>query len=345
MSEYSLSGKTVMVTGAVGTIGRAQVDFLLREDVKKVVAVDINESEIYMLGEEYASEPRLEVALGDVRRYGSIASCMRGVDMVFHGAALKHVKLGEHYPDEIIATNIGGVQNVIRGALEHRVARVIFMSSDKAVNPTNVMGTSKLMGERLISAANYIDQNRETVFASARFGNVLGSRGSMLPTFLRQMRAGQAITLTSEEMSRFVMTKEEAVALVTQAAQIAEGGEVFVTKMPVMRIIDVVDALRRMLAPDFGCAPEDFKIKVVGKRPGEKVYEELLSDEECSRSLEVSDFFVIRPAVVPTGEAASSRHSGEKVTRVYRSDQEAPMPVEEIISYFKERRLLDAAEV
>jgi FlaA1/EpsC-like NDP-sugar epimerase len=319
------------------------VDYLLQQDVKKVVAVDNNESEIYMLGEEYAAEPRLEVALGDVRSPGSIASTFRGADMVFHGAALKHVKLGEHYPDEIIATNIAGVQNVVRAALEHRVERVVFMSSDKAVNPTNVMGTSKLMGERLISAANYIDQNRATVFASTRFGNVLGSRGSMLPTFLHQMRAGEPITLTSEEMSRFVMTKEEAVSLVTEAAQIAEGGEVFVTKMPVMRIVDVVTALQRMLAPEFGCAPEDFKVKVVGKRPGEKIYEELLSDEECSRSLEVRDFFVIHPAVMPNDGAPPSRHSGEAVSRVYRSDQETPMTVDEIIAYFKERRLLDAA--
>lgn len=343
MSGYNLIGKTVVVTGAVGTVGRAQVEYLLQRDVKKIVAVDINESEIYMLGETYAAEPRLEVALGDVRSLGSIASTFRGADMVFHGAALKHVKLGEHYPDEIIATNITGVQNVVRAALGHRVERVIFMSSDKAVNPTNVMGTSKLMGERLISAANYIDQNRATVFASTRFGNVLGSRGSMLPTFLHQMRAGHPITLTSEAMSRFVMTKEEAVALVAEAAQVAEGGEVFVTKMPVMRIVDVVTALQRMLAPQFDCAPEDFKVKVVGKRPGEKVYEELLSDEECSRSRETQKFFVIRPAVAGSEEAASSSLTGSEVDRVYRSDQEKAMSVEEIVAYFKERRLLEAA--
>src|SRR5690606_32046910 len=113
VSKYSINGKTVVVTGAVGTVGRAQVDYLLQQDVKKVVAVDINESEIYMLDETYAAEPRLEVALGDVRSPGSIASTFRGADMVFHGAALKHVKLGEHYPDEIIATNISGVQNVV----------------------------------------------------------------------------------------------------------------------------------------------------------------------------------------------------------------------------------------
>ncbi len=343
MSVYSLSGKTVVVTGAVGTVGRAQVDYLLQQDVKKVVAVDINESEIYMLGEEYSAEPRLEVALGDVRSLGSIGSTFRGADMVFHGAALKHVKLGEYYPDEIIATNIAGVQNVVRAALEHRVERVIFMSSDKAVNPTNVMGTSKLMGERLFSAANYIDQNRATVFASTRFGNVLGSRGSMLPTFLHQMRAGEPITLTSEAMSRFVMTKEEAVALVTQAAQMAGGGEVFVTKMPVMRIVDVVTALQRILALQFNCAPEDFEVKIVGKRPGEKEYEELLSDEECSRSFEVQDFFVIRPAVAGSNGGGTSGLGGTDVDRVYRSDQEKPMSVDEIIAYFKERRLLEAA--
>lgn len=339
---YSLNGKTAVVTGAVGTIGRAQVDHLLQQDVKKVVAVDVNESEIYMLGEEYAADPRLEVALGDVRRFGSIASCFRAADVVFHGAALKHVKLGEHYPDEIIATNIKGVQNVIRAAFEHRVERVIFMSSDKAVNPTNVMGTSKLMGERLISAANFIDQNRATVFASARFGNVLGSRGSVLPTFLSQMRSGEPITLTSENMSRFVMTKEEAVSLVTEVAKIAEGGEVFVTKMPVMRIVDIVTALQQLLAPAMGRKPEDFKVKVVGKRPGEKVYEELLSDEECSRSFETRDFFVIHPAVVAGNGEAPSSQGGKKVDRVYRSDSEAPMSVDEIVSYFKGRRLIDA---
>lgn len=341
-SNFSWSGKKIVITGAVGTVGRAQVSHILSKDVRQVTALDSNESGIYMLGEEYAGDSRLHVAVGDVRSPSSVFNAFQGADVVFHGAALKHVKLGEQFPDEIVATNIGGVQNVIKAALQNQVERVIFMSSDKAVNPTNVMGTSKLMGERLISAANYVDPQSQTILASARFGNVLGSRGSVLPTFMQQIRTGTPITLTSTEMSRFVMTREEAVELVTQTAEMAQGGEVFVTKMPVMRIVDVAEALKRLYAPKCGRDPETVEINIVGKRPGEKLYEELLSEDERGRAAELDDFFVVRPALHSGLSFENYGGSAKTVEQDYRSDNEEPMTVDAIIDYCEQRRLLDS---
>jgi FlaA1/EpsC-like NDP-sugar epimerase len=340
-SNFSWSDKKIVITGAAGTVGQAQVKHILSKDVRKVVALDSNESGIYMLGEEYADDPRLQVAVGDVRSPSSVFNAFQDTNVVFHGAALKHVKLGEEFPDEIVATNIIGVQNVIKAALQNEVERLIFMSSDKAVNPTNVMGTSKLMGERLIAAANYLDPHSKTILASTRFGNVLGSRGSVLPTFMQQIRSGNPITLTSPEMSRFVMTSEEAVSLVTRSAEIAQGGEVFVTKMPIMRIIDVAEALKRLYAPKCGRDPETVEINIVGKRPGEKLYEELLSEDERSRAAELDDFFVVQPALHNNLSFENYGSQAKAVEQDYRSDHEEPMTVKEIMDYFEQRQLLE----
>jgi FlaA1/EpsC-like NDP-sugar epimerase len=173
-------------------------------------------------------------------------------------------------------------------------------SSDKAVNPTNVMGTSKLMAERLVTAANARARGNDQIFVSTRFGNVLGSRGSVIPLFLHQIRMGGPVTLTSSQMTRFIMTMEEAVNLVMDSLFLARGGEVFVTKMPVIRIRDLAEVMIEELAAEYGYRPSDIRIDVIGPRPGEKMYEELISEEEIQRSIELPKYFVIRPAILPT---------------------------------------------
>jgi FlaA1/EpsC-like NDP-sugar epimerase len=195
-----------------------------------------------------------------------------------------------------VQTNILGVNNVIEAAKQSGVECVIFTSSDKAVNPTNVMGTTKLMGERLMTAANCAGKDHGTIYASTRFGNVLGSRGSVIPIFQEQIHKGGPVTLTDRKMTRFIMSIKEATQLVIDSSRLAKGGEVFVTKMPVIRIEDLAQVMINQLAPVYGHKPEDIEITTIGAKPGEKLYEELMNDEETGRTLELQKYFAVLPS-------------------------------------------------
>jgi FlaA1/EpsC-like NDP-sugar epimerase len=298
------TSKTILVTGGCGTVGREIVRQLLAHEPKEIRVVDTNESEIFFLEQELQEyrrkHPESDVAslcqIGDIRDADKLQLMCSGVDIVLHTAALKHVILCERAPFDAVQTNIMGVKNVIQAALANDVERVIFTSSDKAVNPTNVMGTSKLMGERLITAANSLKMGRRTIFSSTRFGNVLGSRGSVIPIFARQIEQGGPVTLTDRRMTRFIMTLEESCRLVLAAAEKARGGEVFVTKMPVIRIADLAQVMIEELAPQQGIAPEEMEVTEIGSKPGEKLYEELMSDEETRRTIELEEMFAVLPA-------------------------------------------------
>ena len=209
-------GKRVLITGVCGTVGRELFRQVHACNPDYILGLDNNESELFFLDEEFRGNPSIHFQLGDVRDRDKLTEAMRGIDVVLHTAALKHVNLCEISPREAIQTNILGVQNVIDAANANQVERVLFTSSDKAVNPTNVMGTSKLMGERLMTAANAHRRGIGPIFASTRFGNVLGSRGSVIPLFQRQIQQGGPITLTDPEMTRFIMTLREAVRLVME---------------------------------------------------------------------------------------------------------------------------------
>jgi len=221
---------------------------------------------------------------------------MTGVDIVFHTAALKHVHLSEKSPNQVINTNILGIQNIISSARSNKVGKVIFTSSDKAVNPTNIMGASKLMGERLISSAHSNRISDEQVFVSTRFGNVLGSNGSVIPIFKDQINKGGPVTLTDPNMTRFVMTVEQSAKLVIDTAKIAQGGEVFVTKMPSIRIIDLAEIMIRFNSKKIK-KDENIIIQEIGVKPGEKLFEELINSEEIRRTFELENYYCILPAI------------------------------------------------
>lgn len=299
-----LTGKTVLVTGGCGTVGRELVSQIVSQCPAEVRVLDNNESEIFFLEQEIEAQIKDEEAtdtvgvchVADIRDVERLTSLFEGVDVVYHLAALKHVILCEKSPFDATQTNIIGVKNVIQAALNNNCERVIFTSSDKAVDPTNVLGTSKLMGERLITAANSMKINKRTIFSSTRFGNVLGSRGSVATVFQRQIEAGGPVTLTDPEMTRFVMTLKEACRLVLQASEIARGGEVFVTKMPILRIEDLAKVMINRLAPEHGRNPADIEITNIGSKAGEKFYEELMSDEETRRTWELPAMFAVLPA-------------------------------------------------
>ena len=289
-------GKTVLITGVCGTVGRELLRQVLAREPGSVVGIDNNESELFFLHNDHLDLRHVSFSLTDLRDRNSLMSRMAGVDVVLHAAAHKHVILCERAPEAAIQTNIIGTQNVIDAALTHNVERVLFTSSDKAVNPTNVMGTSKLMGERLMTAANAQARKGHTIFVSTRFGNVLGSRGSVIPIFHRQIAGGGPVTLTDGAMTRFIMTLPQAVSLVINSVFLGKGGEVFVTKMPIVRIEDLAHVMVEELAPLYGHDPSTIEIVAIGAKEGEKLYEELMNEEEIRRAIEFERYYAILPA-------------------------------------------------
>ena len=339
------NGLAVLITGVCGTIGREVLRQLVALEPAEVIGIDNNETDVFFLAEAYREHAHVRLYLGDVRDRRKLLQVTEGVDVVIHTAALKHVILCEKSPRDPLQTNIIGTQNVIEAATENGVKRVIFTSSDKAVNPTNVMGTSKLMGERLITAANALRRGDGPIFASTRFGNVLGSRGSVVPIFRHQIAHRRPVTITDVGMTRFVMTVGEAVRLVMDSVFMARGGEVFVTKMPVVRILDLAHVMIAALAPSYGSSAKDIDVQVIGAKPGEKMYEELMSDEETRRTVELSQYFSVLPAFKTIYKSIDYDYEGvlsKTVNRAYNSALESPMSREELHVYLRDGGLLAA---
>lgn len=342
--KTDLDNKRILVTGACGTIGRELTRQLLNAyQFDELVALDNNESELFFLEQAFAQFSNAHFFLADIRDKDNMYRIMDGIDIVFHTAAFKHVILCERSPLEAVQTNIAGVQNIIDAAIENNVEKVIFTSSDKAVNPTNVMGTSKLMGERLISAANSSSRRDETIFSSTRFGNVLGSRGSVIPVFREQIKNGGPVTLTDPTMTRFIMSIQEAVQMVIDSALIACGGEVFVTKMDTINIKDLAEVMIQEMSADHGFKPADIKIRIIGTKPGEKMYEELLNFEETRRAWELERYFSILPAFRSIYRHVNYDYQelvAKEVTNPYHSGNESPMSKEALAKFLKANNLL-----
>ena len=340
------ANKNVLITGVCGTVGSELLKQLVDLNPKRIIGIDSNESELFFITQPYRNNDKINFYLCDITNKSELRRLFKGVDIILHAAARKHVILCELSPSEAVRTNILGTQNIIDVALEMEVERVLFTSSDKAVNPTNVMGTSKLMGERLMTAANASKQGDFPIFASTRFGNVLGSNGSVIPLFKKQIENGGPVTLTDREMSRFVMTIEEAAKLVLESVFLAHGGEVFVTKMPIIRIEDLaysmIDIIKRKKE-----IYDDIEVKIIGAKPGEKLYEELINDEEVRRTVEMKDFFAVIPAFQSVFKDVKYTFNGmeqKKVTKIYRSDLEPAMNREELTNYMIEEELIYTKE-
>lgn len=342
---YSIEGKRILVTGCCGTVGSEIVRLLLRDhrySPAGVTGIDNNESQLFFIDQEHSSDRRASFFLADVRDRDVLVKRMEGVDVVFHAAALKHVILCEKSPYEAAQTNVMGVQNILTAAAECGVQRVIFTSSDKAVNPTSVMGTSKLMGERLTTAANST-QRGGSIFASTRFGNVLGSSGSVIPLFRKQIAAGGPVTLTDPGMTRFIMTVEQSVRLVIDSVALARGGEVFITKMPTIRIKDLAEVMIAELAGRFGHDPANVAITEIGAKAGEKLYEELMSDEETRRGIELEQYFVVLPAFRSVYRDIEYDYPGvvsDRVSNPYVSAREPAMGKGELSAFLRDNGLL-----
>jgi UDP-N-acetylglucosamine 4,6-dehydratase/5-epimerase len=281
---FDLRGKNILITGGTGSFGRKCAEILRREyNPQRLIIFSRDELKQHEMRTGGFDQSCFRYFIGDVRDVDRLRRAMVGVDVVIHAAALKQVPACEYNPIEAVMTNVDGAKNVIEAALDNRVHRVLALSTDKAVNPINLYGATKLVAEKLFVQANSYRGGDPIRLASVRYGNVVGSRGSVIPLFLEQRRRGR-ITLTDPEMTRFWITLDQGVRFVLQSIERMEGGEVFVPKIPSMRIVD----LARAMAPD--C-----EIEQIGIRPGEKLHEVLLSEDEARHSLELDDHYVITP--------------------------------------------------
>lgn len=302
-----LADRRILVTGGTGSIGGAMVDALLGSAPQAVRVISRDDSKQFELAQRHRHAAALRMLIGDVRSRERMERAMSGVDLVFHAAAMKHVPASEYNPFEATATNVIGTQNVIEAAIDAGVERVLGVSTDKAVDPTNVMGATKLLAERLLAAAEAYKGAARTRFASVRFGNVIGSRGSLVPLIRGQVARGGPVTVTEPEMSRYMMPLADAVRLCFAAMARMEGGEVFILKMPRVRVGDLVEVLVEAYAPLFGYRADEIAVETIGARAGEKWHEVLLTGAEALAAEEVDDMYVLRTSREPRANTRGVR--------------------------------------
>jgi FlaA1/EpsC-like NDP-sugar epimerase len=339
--KKTLEDKKVLITGGTGSVGQIAVHEILRFNPAVVRILDVDETREFEMKHNLKKYSNVRFLLGDIRDKERLKRAVEDIDIIFHFASLKHVLACEYNPMEAVKTNVMGTQNLIDVALDEEVDKVIFTSSDKAVSPCNVLGATKLLAEKLITAANYYKGQRKTIFCSVRFGNVMGSRGSILPLFKDQIQNGGPVTLTDEKMTRFVMSVSEASALLLSAASMAQGGEIFVPKMHSVKIIDLACALIEELNPHNADA---VKINVVGRGPGEKLFEEIMTQSEAERSLETEQLFIILPEITEYLHTEKFRYSNARPTKLagYKSEDVETLTKQQIKALIHKENLLQS---
>ena len=283
----NFTNKTLLITGGTGSLGKALTKHILfnYKDIKKLIIFSRDEQKQFLMSQEFPIEkfPQIRYFIGDVRDYERLKRALTGVDYVIHAAAMKHVHIAEYNPDECIKTNVGGAQNIINACLKSSVSRVVALSTDKACAPINLYGATKLTSDKLFIAANNIKGEQDIKFSVVRYGNVMGSNGSVIPFFINKKKEGK-LPITDPEMTRFNITLDDGVNMVMHALEHAWGGELFVPKIPSYKILDVAKAI----APN--C-----EYTIVGIRPGEKVHEEMISSSDSFNTYYTGKYYVIIP--------------------------------------------------
>jgi UDP-glucose 4-epimerase len=312
-----INNKCVLVTGGTGSFGQFIVRRLLDLDVAEIRILSRDEKKHYDMRHHYSNERRIRFITGDIRDERRVRESMHGCHVVFQAAALKHVYNCEEHPYEAVMTNVIGTQNVITTALDLGIERLVTLSTDKAVKPVNVMGMTKAIQERLVIAANRVVGTRGTIACCVRYGNVMSSRGSAIPFFRELVRQRKPITITHAEMTRFLLTLNDAIDLVLFAVENMKGGETFIKKAPAVKIFD----LARVIAKE---ADAPFNPVIIGMLPGEKIHEILITEEELPRAADLGSYYVVQPNWI--------KCEGPTVEREYSSDQNLVKSDQEIIN-------------
>lgn len=281
----ALENKTILITGGTGSFGQMLTKILLKKyNLKKIIIYSRDEMKQWNMQNKF-KDNRIHFCIGDVRDKDRLTYAMSEVDFVVHAAATKIVPTAEYNPFECVQTNINGAMNVIQASLTNNVSKVVALSTDKASNPINLYGATKLASDKIFIAANNLLQNNRTIFSIVRYGNVMGSRGSVIPFFLSQAQSG-ILTITDKRMTRFMISLDEAVDLVLKAFLDMVGGEIYVKKIPSMNIVDIAKAIL-----------PDAKLEFIGIRPGEKIHEQMIGAEDSMYTFEYDDYFKILPAI------------------------------------------------
>jgi UDP-N-acetylglucosamine 4,6-dehydratase (inverting) len=284
-----LNHKSILITGGTGSLGKALTKRILTKwpNVKRLVIFSRDEQKQYQMAQEFSDVeyPAMRYFIGDVRDYERLKRAMTSIDYVIHAAAMKHVHIAEYNPDECIKTNVGGAENVIKACLNSSVSRVVALSTDKACAPVNLYGATKLTSDKLFIAANNIKGTQDIQFSVVRYGNVMGSNGSVIPFFMKKKDEGE-LPITDERMTRFNISLDGGVDMVLHALENAWGGEIFIPKIPSYKILDVAEAV----------APQA-KRKIVGIRPGEKIHEEMITSSDSFSTYDLGKYYVILPQI------------------------------------------------
>ncbi|PKE12558.1 polysaccharide biosynthesis protein [Macrococcoides caseolyticum] len=322
-------GKTLLITGGTGSFGNAVLDKFLHSDFKEIRIFSRDEKKQDDMRKKY-NNPKIKFYIGNIRDEDSINDAMRGVDFVFHAAALKQVPSCEFFPMEAMRTNVMGTENVLNAAVRNNVSKVICLSTDKAAYPVNAMGISKALMEKVFVAKSRTVTEEETLICGTRYGNVMASRGSVIPLFIEQIKAGEPLTVTDGSMTRFLMSLEEAVELVEHAFKHAKTGDIMVQKSDASTVADLAEALKQLFEADN-------EVKIIGTRHGEKKYETLLTKEEWAKSEDMGNYYRIPADSRDLNYSNYVEEGSDEITEAkeYNSDNTHILSVEEI----KERLL------
>ena len=332
-------GKKVLITGGTGSLGSALTQRLLTENVDTIRIFSRNENKQLEMDSKFHDD-RLRFLLGDVRDYNRLTRACEDIDIVFHAAALKHVPKIEYNPFEAIKTNVIGTQNVIDACLKNNVEKAVCIGTDKAVSPLNTYGSTKLLMEKLFVAANnYLNREKHrTIFLAVRYGNVLGSSGSVIPKFIEQIKANKPITITDTKMTRFSITMNEALDLILNAVTFAKGSEIFVPKLRAYNIIDVKNTLTELLT--------DTDEEIIGIRTGEKLHETLINEDEIKYSWIFKNMYIIASPLYTLFNEENVKESYQDIKKIegiqkYSSDTVEKIPPKDLKKIIKDSGLLN----
>ncbi|TSC91519.1 MAG: capsular polysaccharide biosynthesis protein D [Parcubacteria group bacterium Licking1014_17] len=339
-----IKGKNILITGGAGSIGGALALEVLKYKPKAIRILDIHEFSLFKFEQSLDKKTRDEkfrFILGDVRDADRIRRSAEGVNIIYHTAAYKHVPFCEYNPFEAVKVNVLGTQNVIDAAIHNNVERVVYISTDKAVNPTGTLGASKLLGEKIITAANFHKGRKFPVFSSVRFGNVIMSNGSVIPLFLDQIKKGGPVFVTSPEITRFFMPMNKAVELIVNATHLMQGGEIFVFKMKAVKIEDLANSLIDEYVKIRGLKNRP-KVILTGMRAGEKIHESLFAEHESGNIIETKDMLVILPQLAPYQKLPRYKigRPGKTNHKAHYSHKSLLSP-EEIKKFIRENKIIN----